>query len=86
MILDLKRIFVNENSSLPIEYALDMSGVEFSGTYPLKKPVKISGTVTNKASLTVLDAEITYEYSAPWRSAARGCISPAAKPRSSRRC
>ena len=65
MILDLKRIFVNENSSLPIEYALDMSGVEFSGTYPLKKPVKISGTVTNKASLTVLDAEITYEYSAP---------------------
>ena len=65
MILDLKRIFVNENSSLPIEYALDMSGVEFSGTYPLKKPVKISGTVTNKASLTVLDAEIAYEYSAP---------------------
>ena len=65
MILDLKRIFVNENSSLPIEYALDMNGVEFSGTYPLKKPVKISGTVTNKASLTVLDAEITYEYSAP---------------------
>ena len=65
MILDLKRIFVNENSSLPIEYALDMSGVEFSGAYPLKKPVKISGTVTNKASLTVLDAEITYEYSAP---------------------
>ena len=65
MVLDLKRIFVNENSSLPIEYALDMSDVEFSGVYPLKKPVKISGTVTNKASLTVLSAVITYEYSAP---------------------
>lgn len=65
MVLDLKRIFVNENSSLPIEYALDMSNVEFSGVYPLKKPVKISGTVTNKASLTVLSAVITFEYSAP---------------------
>ena len=65
MIIDLKRIFVNENSSLPIEYSLDMSAVDFSGVYPLKKPVKIVGAVSNKASLVELDAQITYVFEAP---------------------
>lgn len=64
MIIDLKRIFVNENSSLPIEYSLDMSNVDFSGCYPLKKPVEIKGSVTNKASLVELDAAVTYIYEA----------------------
>ena len=65
MIIDLKRIFVNENSSLPIEYSLDMSNVDFSGCYPLKKPVKILGAVSNKASLVELDARINYVFEAP---------------------
>ena len=65
MIIDLKRIFVNENSSLPIEYSLDMSNVDFSGVYPLKKPVEIIGTVSNKASLVELDASINYVFEAP---------------------
>ena len=65
MIIDLKRIFVNENSSLDIEYSLDLSSVEFAGVYPLKKPVYINGTVSNKASLVRLEAVITYEYDAP---------------------
>lgn len=64
MIIDLKRIFVNENSSLPIEYSLDMSNVDFSGCYPLKKPVEIKGSVTNKASLVELDTAVTYIYEA----------------------
>ena len=64
MIVDLKRIFVNENSSLPIEYSLDMSKVDFSGIYPLKKLVEIKGSVTNKASLVELDATVTYLYEA----------------------
>lgn len=65
MVIDLKHVFVNENSSLPIEYSLDLSNVDFSGIYPLKKPVKISGSVSNKASLVELNAEISYEYDAP---------------------
>lgn len=64
MIIDLKRIFVNENSALPLEYSLDLSHVEFSGSFPLKKPVIFSGTVSNKASLIRLEAEISYEYEA----------------------
>ena len=65
MIIDLKRIFVNENSSLPIEYSLDMSNVDFSGVYPLKNPVEINGAVSNKASLVELDARINYVFEAP---------------------
>ena len=65
MIIDLKKIFVNENSSLPIEYSLDMSNVDFSGDYPLKKPAEIKGAVTNKASLVELNADITYVFEAP---------------------
>ncbi len=65
MIIDLRKIFVNDNSSLPIEYELDMSSVEFSGGFPLKKPVKFSGKVFNKASLVGLQAVISYEFDAP---------------------
>lgn len=65
MIVDLKRIFANENSSLPIEYSLDMSTVGFGGGYPLKKPVEISGAVTGRSGLTELDAVISYEYDGP---------------------
>lgn len=65
MLIDLKHIFATDNSSLPIEYSLDLSSAEVFGIYPLKKPVTVSGTVSNKASLVVLDAVITYEYSAP---------------------
>ena len=65
MIIDLKHIFVNDNSVLPLEYQLDMSDVEYMGEYPLKKPVCIKGTISNKASLVRLDASIIYDYEAP---------------------
>ena len=65
MIIDLKHIFTTDNSSLPIEYKLDMSDFEFMGQYPLKKPVTISGTVSNKASLVRLEASIVYTFEAP---------------------
>lgn len=65
MIIDLKRIFVNDNSSLTVDYSLDLSNIEYSGEHPLKKPVNINGTVSNKASLVRLEATISYEYEAP---------------------
>ena len=64
MVIDLKYIFVNENSSLPLEYELDLSEVEYMGNYPLKKPVCIKGAVSNKASLIGLKAQIFYEFEA----------------------
>ena len=65
MILDLKRIFATENSVLPIEHSLDMSDVDFFGNYSLKTPIKISGSISNKASVVSLVLTIQYEFSAP---------------------
>lgn len=64
MIIDLKKIFVNDGEKLPVSYALDLSDVEYLGSYPLKKPVNINGSIENKASLVRFLAEITYEYDA----------------------
>ncbi len=65
MIIDLKRIFVTDNFSLPIKYALDLSELDYMGEYPLKKPVVIEGTVSNKASIVRLEADVSFEYDAP---------------------
>ena len=65
MIIDLKSIFVNENSSLPLDYSLDMSDFEHSGLFPLKKPVSIKAAISNKASLVRFLAQIVFEFSAP---------------------
>ena len=65
MILDLKRIFATDNSVLPIEHSLNMSDVDFMGNFPLKNPVKITGSVFNKASVVSLNLIIEYTFAAP---------------------
>ena len=65
MVLDLKRIFANENSSLQIEHTIDMTDVDFMGNYPLKNPIEIVGSVSNKAGVVYLKLNINYMYSAP---------------------
>lgn len=62
MTLDLKRIFANEGAVLPISYELDLNGLEFSGIFPLKKPVKVNGSVSNKADMLELELKIAYTY------------------------
>lgn len=64
MILDLKRIFATENSVMEINHTLDMSGVDFMGNYPLKTPVKIVGSVSNRASVVSLNLNIEYTFAA----------------------
>ncbi len=65
MILDLKRIFATENSVLEINHSLDMSDVDFMGNYPLKTPIKITGSVSNRASVVSLKLTIEYVFAAP---------------------
>ena len=62
MIIDLKSIFVNDGSSKPIDYALDLSNEEYEGRFPLKKPVSIHGVISNRAGLVRFEAEISYEF------------------------
>ncbi|MBQ8793298.1 MAG: hypothetical protein IJZ63_00955, partial [Clostridia bacterium] len=65
MILDLQRIFATENSVLEVNHSLDMSDVDFMGNYPLKDPIKITGSVSNKASVVSLNLNIEYTFAAP---------------------
>ncbi len=62
MTLDLKRIFANAGAFTPISYELDMSDMEQSGVCPLKKPVSINGSVSNKADMVELSLEVSFLY------------------------
>lgn len=65
MILDLKNLFVSEGAEIKIDHTLDMSDADFSGEYPLKKPVVAKGRIFNKASVVSLVLKIDFEFSAP---------------------
>lgn len=65
MILDLKKLFITENYTLPIDYSVDLSQTEHMGEYPLKKPVAVTGKVTNRAGLVTLSLSMMYVFSAP---------------------
>lgn len=64
MIIDLKKVFVTENEVLPVSCCFDMTETEYMGIYPLKKPVSVSGTISNKAGLVVLKLSMVYVFSA----------------------
>lgn len=65
MVLDLKKIFAAVGSSLKIDYEQDLSGLEYSGVFPLKKPVAVKGNICNRASVVSLHLEISYKLEAP---------------------
>ncbi len=65
MILDLKKLFITPNAVLPIEYSLDMSQLDYSGIYPLLKPVSVTGKVSNRAGLVTLSLKMVYVFSSP---------------------
>lgn len=65
MTLDLRRIFATDNSELKVDGSLDMSTVDISSGFPLKKPVSYHGSVSNKASVVTLSLNIDFEYEAP---------------------
>ena len=62
MVLGLKDLFVG-GESIAFDYTLDMSGFEAApGEFPIKEPVRVSGSVVNRASVTTLKAtaQLTY--------------------------
>lgn len=65
MIIDLKSVFTGKNPSLRLDYLLDLSNFEYAGQFPLKKPVSLTGEITNKASLVRLLAHIEFVFDSP---------------------
>ena len=65
MTLDLRRIFATDNSSFNVEGSIDMSDVDFYAGFPLKKPVRYHGVVSNESSVVTLKLQIDFEFTAP---------------------
>lgn len=64
MLLNLSGVFAG-SESLPFEYEMDLSDLEFSGCSSLKKPVKIKGTAKNRAGVVFIELTAEYTISAP---------------------
>ena len=63
MRLNLRPIIHTPGGSLPFEFELDLSQVDFFGETPFVHPVRVSGTVRNMADVLLLEgtAETTLE-------------------------
>lgn len=57
MLFDVKPILHTPGRQLEFQLTLDLSGAEFSGRYPVSRPVAVSGTVRNTAG--ILELELT---------------------------
>nr|WP_326125479.1 DUF177 domain-containing protein [uncultured Oscillibacter sp.] len=55
MLLDVKPILHTPGGCLDFQFTLDLSDVEFSGRYPVSRPVSVSGEVRNAADVLYLD-------------------------------
>ena len=63
MRLDLRPILRTPGASLPFQFRLDLSGMDFYGARPFAHPVRVSGAVRNMAGALSLEgtAETTME-------------------------
>ena len=57
MRLNLKDIIHVPGASIPFEFELDYTGMEFNGETPVTEPVRVSGRVRNVADALLLEGE-----------------------------
>lgn len=62
--LNLTKVFAQEGS-VSFEFPLDLSQVDFYGTFPFSSPVNVSGVVENFAGIVLLKAKARFVFSAP---------------------
>ncbi len=65
MIIELESVFNTEGMSIPINYELNLSSVQVSGYSPITEPVKVEGSIENKAGIVNLSANAHLVYEAP---------------------
>lgn len=65
MLLDLRRVFVEEIKELPFSGSFSMSDTEISGSYPFVSPVSYTGKVTAFAGEARMEAEVTFTFEIP---------------------
>ncbi len=75
MIIELESVFNTEGLKIPFDYELSLSEIDVSGFNPITKPVKVSGSVENKAGIVNLKASAVLDYEAPCDRCAENVIS-----------
>ncbi len=65
MVIELESVFNTEGLKVPFDYELSLSHVEVSGVCPIQKPVRVNGSVGNKAGIVSLNGQASFLYEAP---------------------
>ena len=65
MILNLKSVFLEENSKKDFECSLSMSDIDIGGVFPFVSPVMVKGEAVNKAGLVDIYFDVTFTYCGP---------------------
>lgn len=65
MVIELESIFNTEGMRIPVDYELDLSSIQVSGFSPITQPVKVEGSIENKAGIVSLNANARLIYEAP---------------------
>jgi len=65
MLLELKKVFLNENENLNAEYEIDLRDLDFNGCLPFKTPVRVWADAVNRAGVVGLAITAKFAYTAP---------------------
>ena len=65
MLLNLKKVFLNEGEILNAEYDLDLRDLDFNGGAPFKTPVRVEAKAENRAGVVDLAVTAKFDYTAP---------------------
>ena len=65
MLLDLKRVFQEDDCRCPFEGTLDLSGEELYGAYPFVSPIAVKGVAENQDRVVALRYSAGFTYSRP---------------------
>ena len=76
MLLELKKVFLNEGEIGNAEYELDLSDLELYGNVPFKTPVKVSAKAENRAGVVDLAVTAKFDYYAPCDRCGEETITP----------
>ncbi|MDD5924325.1 MAG: DUF177 domain-containing protein [Clostridia bacterium] len=62
MLLNLRDVFVSQNSKIQVDYLLDLSDLSINGAYPLALPVQVHAMAENRAGLVRLYLDVSFVY------------------------
>lgn len=62
MNLELKKVFLNEDERIDVQYGLDMSSVDFNGTKPFQTPIKVDVNIENHEGVVYLKSNVLFDF------------------------